>query len=307
MLNNYLSKTSPSHIVMVIFLGLLYFILIVSVYLNTPFSLLNLGKSSLYLIPFLVFSLLAEFTVQNQKLTKKNSFVLFTTAVLLGTFPITLFATQTLLAACFLVLSFRKTLQLKENTKTIATLFDSAFWVGVATIFFNWSLLFFTPIYVALFLYHKSTHRNLLIPIVGVFTPLFLLFTFYFFTDALDEFEYIFRFQIDFDYTTYSNIKLLFPLLILIVLTLLATLWVTQKKKSVSDAFNQRWTLTIVLLIMAITVVILAPAQNGSSLIFGIFPAAIVIGNYLQIIRRQWIKEGVLWLLLGTSFVIYFL
>jgi len=52
--------------------------------------------------------------------------------------------------------------------------------------------------------------------------------------------------------------------------------------------------------LLSIVIVAIAPIKNGSEFLFLFFPLAILFANYLQIIKKYWIKEAILYLFLAV-------
>ena len=77
-----------------------------------------------------------------------------------------------------LLFAFRRIYSLRSGLRTKEKLFDGAFWIGVASWFYIWSLLFMVLVYVGIYIFRKADLRNAIIPLVGFVTPVFLSFTY---------------------------------------------------------------------------------------------------------------------------------
>lgn len=173
MITSVFSKSKPiNFIIVAIYVSLLFVV--------TNYSLLVLDlKSSLafffkWLITlFLVF--LLDFVVSKNNLTQRNSYAILIFALLLGMFPEALKHTDLLLSNLFIVFSLRRLISLHSKLHIKKKLFDAAFWIALATLFYFWSILFFALVIVALIYYSQNDFKNIIVPFVGAITVLIFL------------------------------------------------------------------------------------------------------------------------------------
>lgn len=299
MIANFFEKTKPIHAIFISVLFLVYYILAIVFVEKPTFSVGMVFTKVGFLFFFLVLFFLIRFINRKNQLSDLNSYVLLVLALLFGVFPKTMEVQSIFYAHFFLILAFRRIYSIKTNKNIKQKIFDSAFWIGIATLFYNWSSLFLILIFMAIIVYKKQEIRNFIIPIVGFFTPLFLAFTYFFVTDDVIEFnrKLSFEFSFIFDF----NLALLF----LLILSIIAIIGVGLKINSLKNDLKISWLLVIFHLLIAIAVVILSPNKNGQELLFLFFPIAIIIANFIGILSNKILKEVLVIGLLLLSFSSY--
>jgi len=299
MIANFFKKSKPIHAIFISVLFLLYYILAVVFVEKPTFSVGMVFTKVGFLFFFLVLFFLIRFINRKNQLSDLNSYVLLVLAILFGIFPKTMEVQNVFYAHFFLILAFRRIYSIKTNKNIKQKIFDSAFWIGIATLFYNWSSLFLILIFIAIIVYKKQEIRNFIIPIVGFFTPLFLAFTYYFVTDDVVEFnrKLSFEFSFVFDFNL--------GILILLILSIIAIISISLKINSLKNDLKVSWLLVIFHLLISIAVVILSPNKSGQELLFLFFPMAIIIANFIGILSNKIFKEVLVIGLLLLSFSSY--
>jgi hypothetical protein len=78
---------------------------------------------------------------------------------------------------------------------------------------------------------------------------------------------------------------------------------IKNKKKALRTSFR----LIIITAVIAFLIVVQAPIKNGSEFLFLFAPLAIIITNYIEIIKEKWFKEVFLSVLIITPFILLLL
>ena len=186
-------------------------------------------------------------------------------------------------------------------------LFDAAFWVGVATLIYSWSIFYILLIYIGIIIYRKISFKNLVIPVIGLATPIFIYFTYTLLYDNLTVFYSRFNYDASLVFVNYNSFKFLIPITFLITILLWSIVTITPKIISVSNKFKFSWNVLINHLIISLLIVVLSPIKNGSEMFYLVFPSAIIITNFLQKSKSSTFKNMVLYLFLIISVSVYFL
>jgi hypothetical protein len=79
----------------------------------------------------------------------------------------------------------------------------------------------------------------------------------------------------------------------------------TPKVLSISGSYRKYWILIIFNLIIAITVLIIQKTHDGSQIILLFFPVSIIITNWLESIKKPFLKNIFIALLLITPVIIF--
>ncbi|PCI03511.1 MAG: hypothetical protein COB81_03990 [Flavobacteriaceae bacterium] len=204
-------------------------------------------------------------------------------------------------------MALRRIISLEKKNRIKSKIFDAGLWIGIAFIFNPWMLLFLVLPYLGMFIYNRITVSNLILPLIGLLTPIFLTYTYCLTIGNMSFFEGIFSIQWSFESAAYQQLKLLIPITLLISLTIWSVISCSPKILSRANSLKQSWILIINQLLLAIIIIIFSPNKDGSEFLVAFFPAAIIITNYLETIRDNWFKEVLLWLFISISILVYFL
>ena len=301
MITSIFSKSKPINFVIV---AVFVFLLFIITSYNALFSDFNGALSTgfkLAITLFLVF--LLDFIVSKNNLTQGNSYAIMTFGLLLFMFPQTMKYLDLLLACFFVLLALRRLISLQSKLDIKKKLFDAAFWITIATLFYFWSMLFFALVIVALIYYSQNDIKNTIVPFIGITTVILLLLVY----NILMYDVYIrptnFQRYASLDFTPYNSKESV------IKFTVLFTSWIwiliyffrilpDKNKKLRPSYFLMAWAS-----IIAVLVAIISPVKNGSEFLFLFAPFSIIMANYIEGISERWFKEVFVALLFITPII----
>ncbi|MBL4869318.1 MAG: hypothetical protein JKX72_00015 [Robiginitomaculum sp.] len=263
----------------------------------------SIGIFALILILFSVFN----FIISKNKLTGDNTYAFFLFVISFGLIPNLIIDINSVFFYIILLLFFRKIYSLRKPKSIFIKLFDSALWLGVAFLLEPMSILYLVLIYGAIFLFLEYSIRTIVIPVLGFVTPVFLYFTYCFYTDQMMQFERLFVLNFDVNSNFYNTSFYTAVFSLFGIVTLLSVLLKSAKIFSVSNRFKRSWILLLLHLLLSIVFVVSLKTHNGTALIAVSIPTAIIIANWVQSIENKWFAEMVLLTLLIFSFVIHFI
>ena len=291
MLANFLEKSKPINFITYLGFFFVFFLLEIhtSFFLNS-FSWKGLVASIVFCCFFLAIFFFVNFILTKNNLTFDNTFAyfLFTlfTTVIVGT----MLRYQSLLCVLLYFLFLRKIYSLQKDSKLIQKLFDAGLWLGVLFFFQPQSILFLLLIYTAVLVYNRMTIQTILTPLVGVFVPLFLGVTYFFYVDNSTAFLNIFS-KIQFNITYFKTVENAWFILFVLLLSSLAFLLKTPKAIGVSNTFRKSWVLINVNFFIAFAVGLISNVSDLLPMVFLLFPAAIVIANGLELIPKKTLQS----------------
>jgi len=301
MITSIFSKSKPINFIIVgVFVVLLFVITNYNLLFNNFNSALTTAVK-LGITLFLVF--LLDFIISKNNLTHNNSYAIMTYGLLFGMFPQAMKYSDLLLSNLFLLFALRRLISLHSKLEIKKKLFDAAFWIALATLFYFWSILFFALVLVAIIYYSQNDIKNTIIPFVGVAMVAILLITYNII--AYDVFirPSNFNRNASLDFTPYNSpesivkLTVLFTSLIWILVNFFRTL-PDKNKKLRPSYFLIAWAS-----IIAILVAIIAPVKNGSEFLFLFAPFSIIMANYIEVISERWFKEVFVSLLIITPII----
>lgn len=307
MIANFFNKSKPVIVLSIITLLLMYFFISIFLGDSGEFSIQFLLKRIFFFIGYILFLWTFKFIVDKNKLTEDNLYALFLVVIILGTFSKALFSNYIIFSNLILLLSFRKIYSLRSGINTQAKLFDAAFWIGISTLIFSWSIFYLLLIYIGILMYQKVSLKNLLIPIIGLITPIFLYFIYNFYYDNLTGFYNRFNYEFNWNFEAYNSIRFVVPIVFFAAILCWSIIAVTPKIVSVSNRLKFSWIVFLCQLLISIIIVFVSPIKNGAELFYLAFPTSIIITNFLQKNKSIILKNLILYLFLIISVSVYFL
>ena len=307
MISTVFEKTRPINFIFIILFSVLFFFGVHFFLLKTQINVYSIFKliGSFSLVLFSIF--LTNFISKKNGLTKDNTYAILIFVLALSFFPYTFSNDRIIISNVFIFLALRRIISLKTYHNIKLKLFDASLWICVATIFYEWALLFFFLVFVAILHYGLKDLRNWLIPLVAIFIVIIFITSFYFFTDRIDEFSKILNFRVELNIDKYTDLKYLIPLLFTLLVGFMAIFSYFKNIKVKLSEEQSSILLIIVSFFISLFIVLLSDNENTSEFIFTAFPLAILITNYIEVIAKKWFKEVLLLMFILLPFFILML
>jgi hypothetical protein len=196
---------------------------------------------------------------------------------------------------------------LKSNKDIKKKLFDAAFWISIATLFYFWAILFYILIFIGLILYRIVDVKNYIVPFIGILTVAILSVSYMILTgqELMGYFDNLI--EISFDFSSLNSQRIVISITIILTYGIWSLLYFIRYLKSKSKKSRPSFILLIFAVIIGLAIVVISPNKNGSEFIFLFAPLSIIITNYLETISEKWFKEGLLLGLVITPIVILML
>lgn len=305
MFTSFFNTSKPVHFVIAgVFLFIIYSLNRYSVFIDafTFWNLLvQLGMYLVLLAALLVFA----FFVDKNNLTHKNSYKILFFCLLIALFPDSISVNQTLLAALCIMLALRRIVSLRNNLRVKKKLFDSAFWITIASLFYFWSILFLGLLLIALILFSIGQIKNWIVPISGVMAVAIIVVSINIITTNSfgDITNYID--SIGFDFTPYNSISYIIPITIFFSFGVWALFYYLGSLREKTRVSRPAFMTIVIALAIAFTIIVISPNKNGSEFIFALAPMAIVMSNYIELIKEKWFAEVYIWLITLAPIVLW--
>lgn len=307
MIANFFNKSKPEKGFVIIVLLLIYFIITLIFTEKFIYSASNLlSKGSLFIV-LLLFVFIVDFIIKKNRLTKDNYFGILIVVILIGIFHNVVVSPKLIYANLFLLLAYRKIFSLHSGVSIKMKLFDAAFWVGVALLIYPLSAVFLILIYTGIIIYQKIELKNLVIPIIGVLIPVFLYYVYCLYVLDFQAFKNNLSIQTSLEFNHYLQNTFTVILPFLGVFMLISIISVSPKIIMVSNKLKLSWQLVVFQFFLALVVVILVSEKSGAEFLFVLFPAAVIIANYLQKNKSRIVRNLILYMLLLLSVISFLL
>ncbi len=294
MISSVFGKTKPiNYIILLSFLFIFYWIVNLYIYEKTYTSLEWILQT--VVLGFLLFAVfVVNFVVQRNQITGNHSYVIYFFTLLIILFPEVLLDNNGIVCGFFLLLAFRRIISLRSLRNVKMKLFDASLWIVVASIFYDWALLFFILVFVTLYMYEPKNIRNWLVPIISIASVALIVFSVLIFMDNTDYiFEhYAFEFGVYKDPTELwsQGQKLVFYAILILLVGVYAL--VKIGKLGLGRILIMR--LVAIAFALGLAVSLIKTAPDTFPVFITFFPGAALLGKYVETIKRAKIREMVL-------------
>lgn len=300
MLRRFFASSKPINLVVIAALSVLFLIIyFFSQEVNTSSLGWHILTRTGIAISFLITIAVVDFVVKKNGLTRKNTYAVYAFALFSLAFPSLFAQYNVLMAGLFIMLALRRTYSLRSKIDTQKKIFDAAFWILIASLFYTSAVLFIGVLYCGILFYCADNYRNWLIPVASLIVVGLMCTTYALYTSGIMAFVSSYLQYPSYDFTAYSKPALLIPL------TFLATvyLWTILKYFAILNSVSQRhkptYALVIITTITALVIAVgFAPVRDGSEFYFFLAPLAIIVSRYIEKGKSKWFNEILLALFL---------
>ena len=306
MLTNFFSNSKPFHFILIsllLFVGYTFYNFQISSFENDFIRLIQLTfKFGLYIISMLIFS----FIIKKNNLTQINSYALFIFICLLLLTPNVFQNSKPILSTVFILLALRRILSFNSKKNVQKKILDASLWIGIATLFYFWSILFLLVLYAALIQLASKNFKLFLIPIIGIFVVCIICTIYFLYLDNNMYWFTDYENFISFDFSSYKLLKNFFSLFVILSMIVISLVFKFLNFTKTPLRKKSKYWIIIFTLITGIIIVILTAQKNGIELIFTIVPISILFSNFIEALQRKWVSEVMLWFILIAPIFSYF-
>ena len=300
MITRFFSTSKPIHLVLISFFVLGLFLAVRLGYYYEGISALQIGKEVLLYGITLLSIFVLSFFVNKNNLTKQNSFKILLFSLFLACIPAIIEYGSIIVSNVFILFAVRRIISLRSNLHIKKKLFDAAFWIALASLFYFWAILFLILVFAALIFYSIGQPNNWIIPFTGIITVALIVVSFNIISQNTFGNMNTLIDTVSFDFSNYNQLNLMVSISVISLVGLWALFFYVKKLQDKSRALRPSFVLILIALIIGITIVVLSPNKNGSEFIFLFAPLAIITTNYIESIKKVWLAELFIWLLIIT-------
>ena len=306
MLTNFFSNSKPFHFILIsllLFVGYTFHNFQISSFENDFIWLIQLTfKFGLYIILMLIFG----FIIKKNNLTQINSYALFIFVCLLLLTPNVFQNSKPILLTVFILLALRRILSFSSKKNIQKKILDASLWIGIATLFYFWSILFLLVLYAALIQLASKNFKLFLIPIIGMFVVFIICIIYFLYIDNNMYWYTDYKNFTSFDFSSYKLLKNFFSLFVILLMIVISLVFKFLNFTKTPLRKKSKYWIIIFTLITWIIIVILTAQKNGIELIFTIAPISILFSNFIEALQRKWVSEVMLWFILIAPILSYF-
>ena len=200
-----------------------------------------------------------------------------------------------------LIWVWAKMSNLYNNKHAKTTLYNIGIAIGICTFFYFPALAFSLLIIFALLITRPPKTAEWIIPVIGIITPWYFLFSWLFLTDKLYSFH-VPGFEISYPLFAQNNIQYAGMILILI-LAITGGFFVQSFSSKQIVQVRKSWSLLLLYLIVALFIPFINNSHNFEYWILAVVPVSAFVACAFYYPRVRWIPRILHWIMVG--FVIY--
>jgi len=307
MITTIFSKSRPFNYILVTALLILCFFLYQLKDISSIDSGIEIANKGILLLLLVASLFISNFITKKNGLSKDNTFPFLFFFSFLILFPTTLGTSNLIISNFFVLLALRRLISLQSLVTPKEKIFDASLWIFIASLFHFWSILFIILVFVSIILHVARDYRNWILPYIAFFTVaiIFSLFAFIFDKTLIDNLLEKAYFSFDFNYfaNKFQNIAL--SIYVAITALFLFTQIVSLPSKPLIH--HNSYKKIIIAFFIGFAVFVVSPDKNNSILIYTFMPLAVMATGYFEGIQTNWTKEATAILVVGLSFLSFFL
>tara|TARA_Y100000815_G_scaffold275676_2_gene315960 strand:- start:41932 stop:42903 length:972 start_codon:yes stop_codon:yes gene_type:complete len=299
MLTSFFSTSKPIHHVLMVGVAILLFIFKMLVVPHPGASQLGFLYPMLSFLVFLFSMAVLNFIVKRNGLTKQGTYVPLAFVFLCLALPNVFLSGRIILAMLFVLLAFRRIISIRSQREIKKKIFDASLWLGVASLFYFWAILFIVPLFIAITTYAFKDYKNWMIPLTALACLALFALVYGLYLDDLRSFLEGYVEWPSYNFTAYSSPGLILPFSIILTLFIwCASRYLILMGKAQRKMKPLYFMILITAVIALFIAAVLSPIRNGAELYLLIPFLAILISRYIEKSKSQWFKEMMLWLII---------
>ena len=307
MLTNFFGKSNPVNFIIVSLIFIIGFVTWEVFQIKEKLNLQYFSEKALMVILGLFMILMLDFIIRKNRLTETNTYSIFIFGCFLLMVPSIFAERNVVIANIFLLLAFRRIISIQSDKNLNKKILDASIWTSLAILFYFWSIWYFIPLLISIFLKSNKNYKHFLIPISGFATVFILVSTYYAFSE--NNFFWFTKLNtaLSLNFLPYKNIHLLLIATIIILIVIWVIIRWLIRFSQTPKKNRPNYIILLIVLITGLGMALLSEEKNGSEFLFLFAPAAILFANYIEMINLKWLKELLLWTIVTTPFIIHFL
>ena len=305
MISSIFGKTKPiNYIIVLAFLFFFYWTVHFLVY-NSAFGIeqLLLQTAVLGILLFSIFAV--NFIVKRNQLSSTNSFTILFYALLIVVFHEVVLDNNAILCSFFLLLAQRRLISLKSLKDIKLKILDASLWIALASIFYDWALIYFVLVFAAIYIYDPKNIKNWLIPFLGVFSIGIILFSLLILTEQeqflTEHYSFVFTFDTAFFAYWGNSTKMIIYTIVVIVVGF----WSFFKLGKLGMGRIMTMRLIAISFAIGIALTLLKTSEQSFPVLVTFFPAAVLFTKYIEVIKKENIREIALMISVFVPFMIF--
>ena len=304
MFSSFFGKTKPiNYIVLSVFLFLFY-LLDLLFQVKGKIGELDIAMELMAFGALLLSIFIINQIVRTEKVTDFNSYAMLFFVLLIMSFSDVLQDKNAIFANLFLLLAIWRLLAIRSIRNVKHKVFDGAFLITVASLFYDWALIFMVLVFVVINVYDRKTFKNWLVPFLALITVFILSFTILKIWGTLSFYEEHYLFSTNILNAAFFAEPEILKFLIYASLIFVTVFIVFLRTRKIGGGKLIVLRLVFVAFIFA-AAIMLFKSGNYSPVLLTFFPAAVFLANYLEGIKRTKLREMAIILCMAMTTLLF--
>ncbi|MBT8306708.1 MAG: hypothetical protein KJN85_07205 [Maribacter sp.] len=305
MISSIFGKTKPINYIIVLTFSFLFYWLVHFILYQRIYGPEQIIGQVLVLAVLLFSFFVVNFIVKRNKMTGTNSYTILFFAMLMVIFPEVLTDNNAVLANFLLLLAIRRLISMRSLKNLKLKIFDASLWIMFASIFYDWALLYMLVVFIAIYIYEPKSFDNWLVPFAAGFVMFMISYSFLILTNnqefLIDHYQFSIALNADYYLNWGSSSKLIVYTLFFFILTIFAFL--KLGKSGVGKIVTTR--LVVFSFIIGLALNVLLSTNDLHPILLTFFPAAVLMTNYVESIKRENMREIILMFSIFIPFIVF--
>jgi len=305
MISSIFGKTKPINFIIVLsvlffFYWVVHFVLYEMAY-NPEQLVLQTGVLTLLILSFFV----VDFIVKRNKLTGLNTFTILFFALFIIVFPESVADNNAVVCNFFILLATRRVISMRSLKDVKFKIFDASLWILISSLFYDWAILYFLVVVIAIYTYEPKNFKNWLVPFVALFTMSVIAYSVLILTGSVDFFNNHYQFKIHWDLQYHMNWANSSKLIIYVVFVFIMAMYSIIKLGNIGVGKIVTTRLLGFIFIIGLILNLLLSSENNSPMLLTFFPASVLFTNYIEAIKRPNLREVILLFSVFIPFIVF--
>jgi|GEM_PF-457402 len=294
MIQSIFGKTKPINFIIVLTFLFFFYWLVDFLFIERTFDTGQILFQFIVLAALMFSFFILNFIVKRNKMTGVNSFALLFYVLLMVLFPETILDNYAVGCSFFMLLALRRLIAMRSMKNFKLKIFDATLLTMIASICYDWAVLYLFLIFIAIYIYEPKNIRNWIVPLAGIFVFFMIAYALSVLAGETDFLLNHYRFDFSLEKSRFMDLAKSSKRVIYVLLICISGLLSFLKLSKVGVGKIVTLRLIALSFLIGLVLEVLLSGSEAHPLLLTFFPAVVFLTNYVESIKKPNIKEIVL-------------
>ncbi|MEO9893571.1 DUF6427 family protein [Aurantibacter sp.] len=305
MIQSIFGKTKPINFIIVLTFLFCFYWLVLFYMFGEAYEIGQIAVRLAVLVVLMVSFILVNFIVKRNKMTGLNSFAILFYVLLMVVFPETLVDYYAIGSSFCVLLALRRLISIRSLKNIKLKIFDATFWIMIASLCYDWAVLYLILVLIAIYIYEPKNIKNWLVPFASIFTYFMIVYAITILNGNKEFLWEYYNFELDFQSSRFMDWVKSAKRVIYILLICITGLLSFLKLSNVGVGKIVTLRLVALAFVIGLVIEVLLSGSEKHPLMLTFFPAVVFLTNYVESITKENIKEIVLMASILLPFMVF--